>query len=66
MANPDFTYQGIGKLISAGRLRVPTNQREYAWEEQHVEALCHDISDAMTEKKEAYFLGTVVLRPVDI
>lgn len=61
MSNPDFTYQGIGKLISAGRLRVPTNQREYAWEEQHVEALCGDISDAMTEKKEAYFLGTVVL-----
>jgi len=61
MSTVDFTYQGIGKLISAGRLRVPANQREYAWEEAHVEALCHDISDAMIEKKDAYFLGTVVL-----
>ena len=61
MSTIEFTYQGIGKLIDAGRLRVPANQREYAWEEEHVEALCNDISDAMTEKKEAYFLGTVVL-----
>jgi hypothetical protein len=61
MSTVDFTYQGIGKLISAGRLRVPANQREYAWGEEHVEALCHDISDAMIEKKDAYFLGTVVL-----
>jgi len=28
MSTVDFTYQGIGKLISAGRLRVPANQRE--------------------------------------
>lgn len=61
MSTVDFTYQGIGKLLSAGRLRVPANQREYAWEKAHVEALCHDISDAMIEKKTAYFLGTVVL-----
>ena len=61
MSTIDFTYQGIGKLIAAGRLRVPANQREYAWEEEHVEALCNDISDAMAEKKEVYFLGTVVL-----
>ena len=61
MSTIDFTYRGIGKLITAGRLRVPANQREYAWEEEHVEALCHDIADAMTEKKEAYFLGTAVL-----
>jgi hypothetical protein len=61
MSTIDFTYQGIGKIIAAGRLRVPANQREYAWEEEHVEALYSDISDAMAEKKEAYFLGTVVL-----
>ncbi len=61
MSNIEFTYQGIGKLIAAGKLRVPINQREYAWEEEHVTALCHDISDAIIEKKAAYFLGTVVL-----
>jgi hypothetical protein len=61
MSTVDFTYQGIGKLLSAGRLRVPANQRECAWEEEHVEALCHDISDAMIKKKDTYFLGTVVL-----
>jgi hypothetical protein len=61
MSTVDFTYQGIGKLLSSGHLRVPANQREYAWAEEHVEALCHDISDAIIEKKDAYFLGTVVL-----
>ena len=61
MSTVDFTYQGIGKLISSGRLRVPANERAYTWGEEHVEALCHDISDALIEKKDAYFLGTVVL-----
>ena len=61
MSNIEFTYQGIGKLIAAGKLRVPVNQREYAWEEEHVIALCNDISDAIIERKAAYFLGTVVL-----
>ncbi|GBQ29992.1 DUF262 domain-containing protein [Gluconacetobacter azotocaptans] len=61
MSAIDFTYKGIGELISAGRLRVPANQREYAWDDEHVEALCSDISDALSESKESYFLGTVVL-----
>lgn len=61
MSTIEFTYQGIGKLISTGRLRVPINQREYAWEEEHIAALCNDISDSIVEKKDAYFLGTVVL-----
>ena len=61
MSTIDFTYQGIGKLISGGRLRVPANQREYEWDEEHIEALCNDVSDAIIQKKEGYFLGTVVL-----
>src|SRR6266403_6330477 len=32
MANFDFTLQPIGTLLSAGRLRVPRNQRDYFWE----------------------------------
>ncbi len=64
MSTIEFTYQGIGKLISTGRLRVPINQREYAWEEEHIAALCNDISDSIVEKKDAYFLGTVVLTRV--
>lgn len=61
MSGVEFHYTGVGKLIAEGRLRVPTNQREYAWEEHHALALCNDIRDAIRQSDDSYFLGTVVL-----
>ncbi|HEV7268473.1 MAG TPA: DUF262 domain-containing HNH endonuclease family protein [Falsiroseomonas sp.] len=61
MSNIDSKFQGIGTLIGQGRLRVPINQRDYAWDEEHVVALCNDITEAIASKKDSYFLGTVVL-----
>ncbi len=40
---------------------VPSNQRPYAWEDEHVTSLLDDIHEAIADQQEDYFLGTVVL-----
>jgi hypothetical protein len=57
----EFDSMGIGRLLNRGRLSVPPNQRSYAWEEEHVSALLQDISEAIANKTEDYFVGTIVL-----
>src|SRR3569833_1930179 len=54
-----FERVGIGEVIKRHRLKVPSNQREYAWEEEHVKALLTDIAGSM--HKDVYFLGIIVL-----
>ncbi|MCB1244689.1 MAG: DUF262 domain-containing protein [Verrucomicrobiae bacterium] len=56
-----YDYKGIGELIIRGRLRVPPNQREYSWEPEHAEDLCHDLGEALRTNEDSYFLGTIVL-----
>ena len=57
----DFDTVGIGTALKRNRLAVPLNQREYSWEDRHVEDLFHDLADAINSRKQAYFLGTIVL-----
>lgn len=58
----DSQLIGIGKLLSQSRLVVPIHQRPYAWGDDQVDDLFRDINDALKrDKKEEYFLGTVVL-----
>jgi uncharacterized protein with ParB-like and HNH nuclease domain len=52
---------GIGEALKFNRLIVPPNQREYAWEEEHVLDLFQDFATAIDGDKPSYFLGTVVL-----
>ena len=59
--NIRFDYEGIGKALAGGRLRVPPNQREYAWEAEHVNDLFNDLANAISQGKPTYFLGTLVL-----
>lgn len=61
MSNLKFEYRGIGKILQSGNLRVPANQREYSWEEENARDLCVDISQALNDDQENYFLGTIVL-----
>ena len=56
-----FSNAGIGKVLKSTLLKVPANQRPYAWKAEHVQDLLSDLKDAMTEETESYFLGTVVL-----
>ncbi len=49
------------ELFHKGRFRVPWHQRYYDWGREHVRDLLHDVLRAMEEKRECYFLGTVML-----
>ena len=53
---------GIGSLLRQNLLRVPLNQREYAWTEREVGQLFTDIARAVGENAD-YFLGTIVTIP---
>ncbi|MGQ7848143.1 DUF262 domain-containing protein [Granulosicoccus sp. 3-233] len=53
--------EGVGTVLKSRRFQVPTYQRGYAWEAEHVEALLADISDAITSKEKEYFLGSMVV-----
>lgn len=56
-----FDHKGIGKVLRDHRLAVPPNQREYAWQEEHVGDLFSDFANALANNKGTYFLGTIVL-----
>ncbi|HEX6188974.1 MAG TPA: DUF262 domain-containing HNH endonuclease family protein [Pyrinomonadaceae bacterium] len=51
----------IGAILKDSFLRVPTNQRNYAWEGKHVRELFADLKGAISEGAEEYFLGSIVL-----
>lgn len=55
----EFEHIGIGKALAIHRLRVPLNQRDYSWKEEHVEELFEDFQRAILQG--TYFLGTIVL-----
>ena len=52
---------GIGHLLGDRYIEVPPNQRAYSWTDEQVEDLFKDFSDAIRERNDEYFLGTVVL-----
>lgn len=54
---------GIGDVLRYNRLVVPPNQREYAWEDEHVLDLFQDYATAIDSENtsSSYFLGTIVL-----
>ena len=57
----DFETFGIGTALKCNRLAVPLNQREYSWEERHVQDLFQDLANAIDNNKQSYFLGTIAL-----
>lgn len=52
---------GVGSVLNRHSLRVPLNQRSYAWEDHHVRTLLEDFSNAIASENKTYFLGTIVL-----
>ena len=56
-----FSDAGIGGTINQYELKVPLNQRSYAWEQSHVKTLFEDFSAAIQSDNQGYFLGTIVL-----
>lgn len=58
-----FEELGLGGILNRYRLRVPPNQREYAWEiDPHVTKLLSDFARAI-DGEGPYFLGTIVTIP---
>jgi hypothetical protein len=57
-----FEELGLGSLLKRYQLRVPPNQREYAWEDRQITQLFQDFGRAVNETGP-YFLGTIVTLP---
>jgi uncharacterized protein with ParB-like and HNH nuclease domain len=51
---------GIGDILKNNNLSVPKYQRSYAWKDQNVLDLLQDITTAIKEEANEYFLGSVV------
>ena len=50
----------FSNLLREGRFSVPWHQRYYDWKPGHVQELLLDIQEAAREKRDCYFLGTVI------
>jgi hypothetical protein len=61
----EFSKDTLGNILVAKKnLRVPVNQRSYAWEDDHVETLCRDLNGAVDSGDDEYFLGTIIALPL--
>ncbi len=54
------SLEGIGHILSDRQIAVPPYQRSYAWGETQVNDMLLDLSDAMKDGLEEYFLGSIV------
>jgi len=62
MPQIEFSKETLGLIIRNRQgLRVPINQRSYAWKSSHVEDLFTDLNGAITSGAEEYFLGTIIV-----
>ena len=57
----DIKLAGLGHIVASNRHAVPIYQRSYAWKDGHVEDLLNDVSTAIRDGEEEYFLGSIVL-----
>ena len=68
MANADseigFAQLGLGSVLKQNQLRVPANQRDYAWTNKEARTLFQDLARAIIDEP-SYFLGTIVTIPRD-
>ena len=51
----------FANLFLKGCFKVPWHQRRYDWRREHVSALLQDINDAMKNRHDFYFLGSLSL-----
>jgi Protein of unknown function DUF262 len=57
-----FGEETLGLIVRNRQgLRVPINQRSYAWRPSHVEDLLTDLNGAITANAEEYFLGSIIV-----
>ena len=57
-----FEEETLGLIVRNRQgLKVPINQRSYAWEPSHVEDLFTDLNGAITKGASEYFLGSIIV-----
>ena len=57
-----FVEETLGLIIRNRKgLRVPLNQRSYAWKRAHVKDLYTDLNGALRAGAEEYFLGSIIV-----
>ena len=54
--------QSIDEIYNGNQVtyEVPIYQRNYAWEDDEISALIQDVYDAFIQRKNTYFIGTLV------
>ena len=57
----DIKLEGIGHALSDNQLVVPMYQRSYAWQTEQIKELFQDIGSAIFDRRDEYFLGSIVL-----
>ncbi len=58
----EFGVLGIAEMLKRDVLVVPSNQREYSWvKDLQVKSYLQDVTHAMRNRNQSYFMGTVVL-----
>lgn len=58
----EFEVIGIAEMLKRDIMTVPSNQREYSWlRDIQVKSFLQDITHAMRNRNQSYFIGTVVL-----
>ena len=57
-----FDQAGLGEILKQYTLKVPPNQREYAWTDDEVKQLLNDFAKSINEGVD-HFLGTLVTIP---
>lgn len=58
--NINVVPEAIGNALKSKTLKVPANQREYAWKDRHVDDLLNDLEAAIQNNAAEYFLGSIV------
>lgn len=63
----DVRGDTIGNILQQDKLglRVPINQRSYAWKKEHIEDLYSDLASAIADGRSDYFLGSIVVVSVN-
>ena len=51
----------VSDILRSGTFEVPWHQREFDWEDIHVEQFWNDMQESMEKGEEDYFVGSIVL-----
>jgi hypothetical protein len=62
----DSNTQSVGEVLRKPFFyRVPANQRDFAWTLEEIDVLWEDVTSALEDDRNEYFLGAIVLSQCD-